>query len=92
MSRGKVGASLKTIFFWRTVKLFRNLIAQYGNMSIIGKKDRSAATAQVNVGRPKKTVKYTVEDAVKLVSISSRAPVKIAIVNRNKFRVLSRFL
>jgi hypothetical protein len=50
-------------------------------MSTIGKKDHSAKTAKVNVGRPKKTVKYTVEDAVKLVSVSFLSPVKIAIVN-----------
>jgi hypothetical protein len=80
-SSEKVGASYKYYYFWRTVKLFRSLIAHYGNMSTIGKKDRSAKTAKVNVGRPKKTVKYTVEDAVKLESISFLSPVKIAIVN-----------
>jgi hypothetical protein len=77
----KLARVIKIIIFWRTVKLFRNLIAYYGNMSTIGKKDRSAKTAKVKVGRPKKTVKYSVEDAVKLVSVSFLSPVKIAIVN-----------
>ena len=65
------------VFFWRTVKLFRNLIAHNGNMSTNGKKDPSAATAQVNVGRPKAS-HYTIEDAVKLVSFSFlAAPAKL---------------
>ena len=80
-SSEKLARAINIIIFWRTVKLFRYLIAHYGNMSTIGKKDRSAKTAKVNVGSPKKTVKYTVEDAVKLVSISFLSPVKIAIVN-----------
>ena len=77
----KLARVLNIFIFWRTVKLFCTSIAHNGNMSTIGKKDHSAKTAKVNVGRPKKTVKYTVEDAVKLVSVSFLSPVKIAIVN-----------
>jgi hypothetical protein len=56
--------------------LLRNFIAHYWNMSTTRKKGRNAnAAASVNLGR--QTDKYTIEDAVKLVSFSFQAaPVK----------------
>ena len=78
-SREKVGAIYKFSMFWRTLKFFRNLFV-HNCKHVNDRKDR-CATAQVNVGRPKKTVKYTVDDAVKLLSVSFLSPVKIAIVN-----------
>ena len=51
------------------VILLRNLVAHHWNMSITRKKGHNAnAAASRNLGGPKD--KYTIEDAVKLVSFS----------------------
>jgi hypothetical protein len=66
----------KSDFFMAHGILLRNLVAHYWNMSTTRKKGHNAnAAASRNLGRP--TGKYTIEDAVKLVSFSfPSAPVK----------------